>query len=384
MGVVIPDQSPSAAPVIPILINPKWLPIVIGLCVDNLLLRTYWQGTEGEIDDAIDYADELIYILSASVEEVSFLGLVSSTWQLESATGRFEAYDSANLLASFNPTAPDTLVPLKFSGSGGVTTIDNAGANNRVVGDNSGDQWVAQSFIPDHAGILYEILVRMSGNTGSPTGAIIWEIRTNASGNPSTNILISGSFAPVPSTTNVISIPMGIPLGTGNTYWFILRCETAQASGVRYNVQSNNAAPYANGVIKRTLNGGGSWISDTGDLRMSIETVSVSTRDKLAQAFQTDTTGDLELVRLWIRKHGSPTGTLTLKLYSDDNGEPDSLLSTSDTMAAATLGAAFALESLTFSTPYSLAADTRYWLVFETTDSASSSNWIEWQALSTS
>lgn len=121
------------------------------------------------------------------------------------------------------------------------------------------------------------------------------------------------------------------------------------------------------------------------------------------QSFDNPTATTCELVRVYLRRVGSPTGTLTLNLYDTRNIDADpiildtSLLDSNDVLvgsnanpypdetlplASATYSAASLLPSYSFiefelNTPVSMTANTKYWWVLSTSDSASSSNYVQ-------
>jgi hypothetical protein len=380
MGIEIPSSSPSDNPLTPVFVNPEWLPILIGLCVDNLLFRSYWDGTEGEIDDAIDFSDSLVYLLSIGVIDTPVLGLEGASWLSQSAMGRYQAYEDSNLIAG-NFSTPDTELTLKNADIPTPTLIDNAGTSMRVVGDNAGlDEWAAQSFQATE-GYLSAIDLRLNTSLGSPSGTITWQIRSDNSGNPSGTILDSDLFSPIVDADNHIPISNGVYLSSGVTYWLVLKCTSVQGSGNAYRFNFNTANPYANGSLKRTTNGGSSWglvTSGTSDMRVSI-TTSLD-KSKLAQLIKIDSDTTLDTAYLWLRKVGGPTGNLTLKIYSDNSGDPDSVLATSDTIDISTLSTSFMMYAFTFPDPVTLSANTSYWLVLESSQSVLTGEWVEWQA----
>jgi len=104
--------------------------------------------------------------------------------------------------------------------------------------------------------------------------------------------------------------------------------------------------------------------------------------DKLAQSFQIASASNIDSVKLWLKKTGSPTGNLTAKIYTDSGDEPNALVSngTSDAVAASTLTTSYGWIDFAFSTSPSLSATTTYWIVLETADSASNTDYVDWGA----
>jgi hypothetical protein len=103
---------------------------------------------------------------------------------------------------------------------------------------------------------------------------------------------------------------------------------------------------------------------------------------KLAQTFTLSTTQTIASLGLWLKKVGSPTGTVTVRIETTSAGTPTGTLA--DANAAATfsesvLGTSYAEQAVTFSTSFSLVAGT-YAIVISTSRSASEFNYIQWGA----
>lgn len=91
--------------------------------------------------------------------------------------------------------------------------------------------------------------------------------------------------------------------------------------------------------------------------------------------------GVLDYVTLKLSKTGSPTGNLTVNLYSDDGtgtNPSGSSLSTSSTLDVSTLTASGVDYTIQFPNDYSMVSGTKYWLVVSTSYSFSNSNHINW------
>lgn len=101
--------------------------------------------------------------------------------------------------------------------------------------------------------------------------------------------------------------------------------------------------------------------------------------DYLAQSFQIPATSDINKILLYLKKTGSPTGTLTFKLMSNSGSSPSStVVATSDTLSEAALTTSYALQTITFPSLVELTANTSYWLRLETTRAAHAANYISW------
>lgn len=99
---------------------------------------------------------------------------------------------------------------------------------------------------------------------------------------------------------------------------------------------------------------------------------------KRAQKFQASSGYDLISATIKAAKVSSPTDNVYLELYSDSSGTPGSLLATSDVKAASSLSTSATFYNFTFSSPYSLASGTYYWLVFTRSGAADATNYFLW------
>lgn len=104
-----------------------------------------------------------------------------------------------------------------------------------------------------------------------------------------------------------------------------------------------------------------------------------TSNQKIAQGLVPTSTGYFLSAGLMLRKEGLPAGDLTLKLYSDTAGSPDTPLATSSTtISSKDLTSDFVMQDFEF-TPVAVTASTQYWLVLETTDSYSPVNYIAYK-----
>lgn len=298
--------------------------------------------------------------------------------------------EAGSSLTSYADTNQDSDVELKGTSGAGDTESFNTGlASVAIIGDATNTEYrQAQSFTPSATGRLSQFTFELSTSTGSPTGSLHWQIRTDSGGSgpttAGTTILASGDIANgsvVANATNTVNISNGPVLTSGTKYWIVLYAD-AQATDVRWRLKFNNTGGYAGGEIRQSSNSGTSWIADFGDAGFSVTLDAIVSKDKLAQGFQIGSTTTIATVRLWLKKVGSPTGNLTVKIYTNSGGNPNTLVTdgTSDVVAATTLATSYGWIDFTFSTPPSLTASTQYHIVLETTDSASNTNYVVWGA----
>jgi hypothetical protein len=102
-------------------------------------------------------------------------------------------------------------------------------------------------------------------------------------------------------------------------------------------------------------------------------------RDKIAQGVQVASNTTTKAVRLYMRKIGTPTGTMTLRIETDSSGEPSGTLvnaNATTTVAESSLGTDWGWVTFTFSSTFTLTASTQYWVVLSTNRSASAANYV--------
>jgi len=298
------------------------------------------------------------------------------------ASSYISSTDSGAELTGYSETNQDDSVWLRGATGAGQNLVVNtsAGALAQLGAIGIRD---SQSF-QITAGKLTQFKVNLGANTGSPTGTITWEIRTDSSG-PAT-LLQSGTFTPTPSAINTVDIDDGIFLAATTTYHLVFWAtnELIDAGGNNFNVYHSTSSTYAGGNLYQSGDSGSSWTSYPAlDIYCEITTSAETPRDKLAQGFQISAGADIAKVQLYLRKIGSPTGNLTVKLETDSAGYPSGSTvtnGTSDVVAASTLSTSYGYIEFEFSTAPTLTGSTQYHLVLETADSASDVNYVAWGA----
>jgi hypothetical protein len=110
----------------------------------------------------------------------------------------------------------------------------------------------------------------------------------------------------------------------------------------------------------------------------------VSTKDKLAQSFKVPITDTYLQATVYLKKFGSPTGTLTLSIQSSDGTNPTGTLvasGASGTVSESILSTGTYVPAFfNFSENIALVADVEYFLVLETDRAASGANYVAWGA----
>lgn len=282
-------------------------------------------------------------------------------------------YGSANQDVGVNLRGPD--------GAGGTTTINASGSTSPVGTFTDGyERRCGQSFQVS-AGILSQFVVGMGATTGSPTGTVTWEVCADSGGEPGT-VLLSGTFTPTASADNTINVADGIFLAASTTYWLVLRSTNTQSTSNYWTWVRSSSSVYASGNVSTWSGASSAWTAATSsDFDVNITTSAVSALDKLAQSFTTASTKTIIDVVLYLRKVGSPTGTMTLRLETDNSGSPSGTLAHANaTITVDESGLSTSYANVSFNwTDFSLPAGT-YWLVLSTSRSASNTNYVAWGA----
>lgn len=306
--------------------------------------------------------------------------------QTRRALANVSATEPGDSMASHTDSFRDNREFLRTTtGSGGTVTPNNSATLSTYVGNHAGTHYtMAQSFMPA-SGTITAFTVSFKATVGNPFGGVNWSIRTDSAGKPSATILASGNFTPVASSNNSITVNDGVYLDGSTTYWLVLDTQN-QASNNYYQVQYSGTSTYANGQMiwdtDRTL----TWEHGVGggyeyELRCSITTTAVTERAQLAQSIQVASSDSAVRVRLYLRKIGSPAGTLTVRLETDSAGSPSGSLVTGNatiTVAESALSTAFTWIDFDFPAAVPLASGTTYWIVLSTSRSASNTHYVEW------
>lgn len=89
----------------------------------------------------------------------------------------------------------------------------------------------------------------------------------------------------------------------------------------------------------------------------------------LADSFSTGSSGfSLAEAQILVSGDDTSSGSFTVSLLSDNSRSPGSLLETIGTVDDSSLTSSLSVVDLLLSTPYSLAADTRYWIELSSTN----------------
>lgn len=103
----------------------------------------------------------------------------------------------------------------------------------------------------------------------------------------------------------------------------------------------------------------------------------VTGRTKLAQGFQTNTTGKLEFMDINFTRVSAPNGSLWVTIESDSSGTPsNTTLATSDKIDTSKISTTNMAIRMTFRSAASITAGTNYWFVLNADYSVNAANYI--------
>ena len=150
------------------------------------------------------------------------------------------------------------------------------------------------------------------------------------------------------------------------------------SAGINGNVYSNgdivgSGGPYITGsAIVATVSNPVADQSNTGSTTpsYSISFGTTTATQDLAESFKVSTTTTITEVSLYIKKTNSPSNA-TVRIMTDNAGKPSSTSLTTGTLSAASLTTSYGWVTVSFASNPSLTVGTTYWLVVDTTVSAS-------------
>jgi hypothetical protein len=123
--------------------------------------------------------------------------------------------------------------------------------------------------------------------------------------------------------------------------------------------------------------------SQNQDTDVLLQSTTAPVKTKLAQSVYLTSKGSLTVAQLYLKKVGVPTGTLTLRVETDNAYSPSGTLADSNataTVLESSLSTAYGYIAFTFPAEFTLQAGVIYWLVLSTDRAASGVNYIAWGA----
>ena len=290
--------------------------------------------------------------------------------------------ESGTSIESYADTNQDVGVPLRGPSGAGATTDTGAQSGALLpIGNFSGTSYAQAQSFQVTAGRLSQITFDLGANGGTPTGTITWEIQSDNTGEPSNSVLQTGTHTPTASANNTITVTNGIFLAASTTYWLVLYATSAQSSGNYWQWTAKSTGTYADGQRAYASSPYTSWTADAYDCTCTITTAAVSVGDKLAQGFQVTGAQTVGSVELYLEKVGSPTGMMTLRIETDNAGDPSGSLvdaNATTTLAESSLTTSYGAISFVFATAFAISGSTQYHIVLSTDRSTDTSNYVLW------
>jgi hypothetical protein len=298
-----------------------------------------------------------------------------------------------------SPYAPNLVPgrPVRIQVSDGTTTwiifrgfTRSFGADNSVYGPRKAtiecvdylrvlqDSLIS---IPLQENISSDLLIRHIVNTAllapAATGKITLSVTPSNNDTVATNGTTYTYKTSLSGAANEILI--NSLLGTlNNTY---LAFNNSTGAGVSYG--SNTTRPVG---IATAINSPGGYDISNQNTGSSLRKVT-GPKDKLAEQFQVDSSASISQVILYLQKSGAPTGTMTVRVETDNSGSPSGTLAFANgtgTLAESSLGAGLGLATFVFAGSIALLSGVVYWIVLSTDRAASDVNFVTWGSDSTS
>lgn len=299
---------------------------------------------------------------------------------------------------SSNYNTDYTLQGLSTTGS---TVISYSGSKNiPALGDTAdSDTDLGETFRVGTDGKLSQIKTLFTAVSGTPSGCVVWSIfeATLSAGSyiPSGSAfpLQSGSFTPISGAgsgvINTINVTNGIPLDSTKYYAITFVTSARQTTNNRWNMADSfgetDSKPYKQGNMIRSTNRA-TWVALARNLNMTVVTEGTSTSSEIGQSFSVSSPAILDKMDLWLKRTGSPTGSLSVTLEYDNGGSPSgSILIDTGVISASSINTTYGWQSFNPTSSCTINASTNYWVVLNTSaSSADSSNYISLGASSPS
>lgn len=284
----------------------------------------------------------------------------------------------------------------------------NTGGEEHLRSGASTNVKLAQGFTVNTSG-WYDMAFFKGYRNNSPTGNVYCTIESSSGGVPSgtalatsENLDVSLPFTSVGELAFRFTSPVYL---TAGFYWAVLQgtYSVSATVGIRVTRSSGGAGLY-NGGGAYTYNGT-SWSAISTDdfyIRLNricgnlivshfleagtsdnAEFYSNGNLEAFGQNIKFTSEKRVKCVFIWLTIFASPSGTVTAKICANNAGVPGTVLATSNsynrnigpTTSGPTTRANGALWSFIFTSPYTLAANTEYFLVIEASAGGSGSNY---------
>jgi hypothetical protein len=188
---------------------------------------------------------------------------------------------------------------------------------------------------------------------------------------------------PEPSFTARAPKDFTIEGSNDGTNWTVVATytgETSWTTGVYNEYTFANATTYTYWRINVSANNGDATFLSCNEIEM-MEGSTYENYEKLAQTFNLASTSTIAGLELYLKKTGSPTGTITIRIETTSGGNPTGTLAHANattTLAESSLTTSYAQVALNFSS-FSLGSGD-YAIVLSTDRSISDLNYVQWGA----
>lgn len=253
----------------------------------------------------------------------------------------------------------------------GVTHIEFRRASTNIVS-------VSVMFVLSTPQSISSIDVWMR-RIGSPNGTITGNLYIeNTLGIPNTGVSLGASAAVNASVLSSnyervkFTFATPVALNASQNYYLVLT-STVALSNTDYMQIAGDATPV--GYIRAAQNNG-SWAVLTS---RAILDVFYKVTTQIGQGFVAAGNQQIDEIKIWLKKTGSPGGSLYLQIYGDllDNPDPNnSIGAASDILSAAGLTTTAVETTFTFSVPVQLTDGLRYHFVLIPTGTYTSANYV--------
>jgi len=151
---------------------------------------------------------------------------------------------------------------------------------------------------------------------------------------------------------------VSVPVSDGSTLWF-----SSESGKIWREIDGSWSLIYTTNysdLMTNVLD-----ISTNTSILFIFDGVATNSGKKSAQSFELTEDTDVKKIELRIRTTGTPTGTMTVSIQADSTDEPSGTPLVSSVVDMDVLTSDYEQIEFEFTTPFSLDAETKYWVVFE-------------------
>lgn len=300
----------------------------------------------------------------ANNAEATIIHHVDPRMRRRQVSAKASSTAAGNAVAEYADTNQDTDKNLRslVYGSDTLTggTVSASSTNGtypvaQAVDDNTSLGWISGGDVPQWLKYDYGV-----GNSATPRRVTIRAAVVDLSHSMNTFTIEGSNDDSAWDTLDTIS---------GETGW---------SGGEQRTFDFTNSTAYRYVRLNVTANDGSTRVSTA-----EWEVIEATTgADKLTQTFQLSSTTDVVKARLYLKKVGSPTGTMTLRVETTAAGDPTGTLVDANatiTLAESGLTTSYAWYDFEFPAAFELTGSTTYALVLST-DRTAGADYVSWGA----